>query len=72
MIRHIGRSTARNKAMQERRQVREQGADAPAGRLSGKCELCGLYHPAPDLRTECPACGKAMCWSWCECEEREG
>jgi hypothetical protein len=71
VILRMGRSSARNKAMQERRQVREQGADAPAGRLSGVCSLCGRYHAAPEMRTECPRCGKAMCWSWCECEEGE-
>jgi hypothetical protein len=32
----------------------------PAGRLRGKCDLCGHVHEWPDLRWRCP-CGWKRC-----------
>ena len=73
MTRHMGH--ARNKAMQERREIREQGAEAPAGRLFGRCSHCGHVHPWPDqVDIICPGCGVFSCLGehGCACGGGEG
>lgn len=68
VIRRFGRSAARGRALQERRQI---AAETPAdvGRLTGVCSHCARSHSFPEVRLVCFACGRERCHGWCGCEE---
>ena len=68
MIRHIGHSAARSRALQERRRIAGEATE-DLGRLTGRCEHCGRTHAWPDVRKTCPTCGAVRCHGWCRCEE---
>jgi hypothetical protein len=68
MIRHVGRSAARARALRERREIAQEATE-DLGRLTGVCEFCAHSHSWPDARTVCFSCGRVRCHGWCGCEE---
>jgi hypothetical protein len=70
MIRHVGRSAARARALRERREIAQEASE-DLGRLTGVCELCQQTHSWPDARLVCFSCGRVRCHGWCRCEEGE-
>jgi DNA-directed RNA polymerase subunit RPC12/RpoP len=55
------RYSARRRALADRRRPTQNGPAPPGGRFTGKCRLCEGYHRQPDLRYECPRCGRTFC-----------
>lgn|GEM_PF-4248378 len=70
VIRRFGRSAARGRALQERREIAAEATEH-LGRLMGVCSLCGGAHGFPDHRTVCEACGRERCFADCD-HGREG
>lgn len=64
VIRRFGRSAARGRALQVRRQIAAEATDI-SERLLGRCEICGRAHAFPDHRAVCEACGRERCFAGC-------
>lgn len=65
MIRHIGHSATRSRALQERREIAQEVPE-DLGRLTGVCQPCGRAHGFPDNRAFCEVCGRERCFAGCD------